>query len=52
MKHNVAGRALGDVVADVERALEPLREELAAGEYPETIRLGGQFESSAKPPAS
>lgn len=44
VKHNVAGRALGDVVADVERVLEPLRLEVAR-EGGETIRLGGQFEA-------
>lgn len=44
VKHNVAGRALGDVVQEVERVLEPLRQEVAR-EGGETIRLGGQFEA-------
>jgi Cu/Ag efflux pump CusA len=44
VQHNVQGRALGDVVRDVERALEPIRRELAATPgY--TIRLSGQFEA-------
>ncbi len=40
--HNVTGRSLGEVVADVEAALDPLRAELPSG-Y--AIRLGGQFEA-------
>ena len=40
--HNVAGRSLGEVVADVQRALMPLRQQLPPG-Y--AIRLGGQFEA-------
>jgi CzcA family heavy metal efflux pump len=44
VRHNVAGRALGDVVADVERALAPIRTELDARPgY--AIRLSGQFEA-------
>ncbi|MBK8975909.1 MAG: efflux RND transporter permease subunit [Planctomycetes bacterium] len=44
VKHNVAERALGDVVADVERAVAPIRAQLA--ETPGySLRLGGQFES-------
>src|SRR5690606_9726122 len=44
VQHNVSGRALGDVVADVERAIAPIRAELA--ETPGyTIRLEGQFEA-------
>jgi Cu/Ag efflux pump CusA len=42
VQHNVTGRSLGEVVADVESALEPLRAELPSG-Y--AIRLGGQFEA-------
>ena len=44
VQHNVQGRALGEVVADVERALAPIRAELAATPgY--TLRLSGQFEA-------
>lgn len=44
VKHNVAERALGDVVADVERALAPVREGLALRPgY--SIELSGQFEA-------
>ncbi|MDA0374668.1 MAG: efflux RND transporter permease subunit [Planctomycetota bacterium] len=44
VRHNVAERPLGDVVADVERALEPVRAELA--DLPGYgIRLSGQFEA-------
>lgn len=44
VQHNVAGRALGDVVADVERALAPVREQLAAlPGY--SLRIAGQFEA-------
>jgi CzcA family heavy metal efflux pump len=44
IQHNVAGRPLGDVVRDVERALEPIRAELAKSPgY--SIRLSGQFEA-------
>ncbi|MFH2000556.1 MAG: efflux RND transporter permease subunit [Planctomycetota bacterium] len=44
VQHNVEGRSLGEVVADVERALEPIKAELAQNsEY--TIRIGGQFEA-------
>ena len=44
VQHNVAGRPLGDVVADVERALVPVRAELAQTPgY--SIRLSGQFEA-------
>jgi CzcA family heavy metal efflux pump len=44
VQHNVQGRALGEVVADVERALEPIRAQLAKTPgY--TIRLSGQFEA-------
>ncbi|MEE9392495.1 MAG: efflux RND transporter permease subunit [Planctomycetota bacterium] len=45
VQHNVEGRALGDVVADVEKALKPIREDLARlpGSY--SIRISGQFEA-------
>lgn len=44
VQHNVQGRPLGDVVADVERALAPIRQELTRTPgY--TIRLSGQFEA-------
>jgi Cu/Ag efflux pump CusA len=45
VQHNVQGRSLGDVVADVERALEPVRAALPPG-Y--AIRLSGQFEARAE----
>lgn len=45
VQHNVQGRSLGEVVADVERALEPLRAKLPAGYV---IRLGGQFEAQER----
>jgi Cu/Ag efflux pump CusA len=44
VQHNVQGRALGDVVRDVESALEPVRRKIAAlAGY--SIRLSGQFEA-------
>jgi CzcA family heavy metal efflux pump len=44
VQHNVQGRSLGEVVADVERALEPIRADLAKTPgY--SIRLSGQFEA-------
>jgi len=44
VQHNVQGRSLGDVVGDVERALEPVRARLAAlPGY--TLRISGQFEA-------
>ncbi len=47
VQHNVSGRSLGEVVADVERALEPIRKELAATPgY--SIRVSGQFEAQAE----
>ncbi len=42
VQHNVERRALSDVVADVERALAPIRRDLPGG-Y--DIRLEGQFEA-------
>ena len=47
VQHNVAGRSLGEVVADVEKALEPIRKKLAATPgY--SIRVSGQFEAQAE----
>lgn len=44
VQHNVAGRALGDVVADVDRALAPIRERIGGLEgY--RIEISGQFEA-------
>ncbi len=40
--HNVEGRSLGEVVADVDRALEPIRAGIPPG-Y--SIRISGQFEA-------
>ncbi|MBI2919544.1 MAG: efflux RND transporter permease subunit [Planctomycetes bacterium] len=44
VQHNVAGRPLGDVVADVEKALAPVRANLAKTPGYE-LRLSGQFEA-------
>jgi len=44
VQHNVQGRSLGEVVADVDRALEPVRARLAA-KPGYSIRLSGQFEA-------
>jgi CzcA family heavy metal efflux pump len=47
VQHNVEGRSLGEVVADVDRALEPVRRKLAAMPgY--AIRISGQFEAQAE----
>ena len=44
LQHNVSGRSLGEVVADVEAALQPVRERVA--KLPGyRIELGGQFEA-------
>jgi Cu/Ag efflux pump CusA len=45
VQHNVEGRSLGEVVADVNRALQPIRTKLAGlpGSY--SIRISGQFEA-------
>jgi CzcA family heavy metal efflux pump len=44
VQHNVEGRSLGEVVGDVEKALEPIRTKLAdTPGY--SIRVGGQFEA-------
>ncbi len=45
VQHNVAGRSLGEVVDDVERALDGVRAKLPPGV---SIRVGGQFEARAK----
>jgi Cu/Ag efflux pump CusA len=42
VQHNVQGRSLGEVVADVDRALESVRRNLPPG-Y--SIRISGQFEA-------
>ncbi len=44
VQHNVSGRALGDVVRDVDAALAPLRRELSR-KSGYSIRLAGQFEA-------
>jgi len=47
VQHNVAGRSLGEVVGDVERALAPVKARLAATPgY--SIRISGQFEAQAE----
>ncbi|MCC6741117.1 MAG: efflux RND transporter permease subunit [Planctomycetia bacterium] len=47
VQHNVGGRALGEVVADVQRALDPLRKKLGAlPGY--SVRISGQFEAQAE----
>lgn len=47
VQHNVVGRSLGEVVADVQIALKPIRESLS--EHPGySIRIGGQFEAQQK----
>ena len=44
VQHNVQGRSLGEVVADVDRALEPLKQRLAT--MPGwSIKIAGQFEA-------
>lgn len=44
VQHNVSGRALGDVVADVERAIAPIRKQMS--ETPGYgIAISGQFEA-------
>jgi CzcA family heavy metal efflux pump len=42
VQHNVADRSLGEVVADVERAIEPIESGLPEG-Y--SVRISGQFEA-------
>lgn len=44
VQHNVAGRSLGEVVSDVERALEPIRRRLA-GMPGYALRIEGQFQA-------
>lgn len=44
VQHNVSGRSLGEVVADVERELRPLRDKLA-GMPGYALRISGQFEA-------
>jgi len=45
VKHNVAGRSLGEVVTDVDKALDDIRGNLAPG-Y--SIKISGQFEAQQK----
>jgi Cu/Ag efflux pump CusA len=45
VQHNVAGRSLGEVVGEVDRALDGVRARLPAG-Y--SIRISGQFEAQAQ----
>jgi len=45
VSHNVQGRSLGEVVADVKKALEPIKATIPAG-Y--SIRISGQFEAQEK----
>jgi CzcA family heavy metal efflux pump len=42
VQHNVEGRSLGEVVRDIQTALEPLKKDMEAG-Y--SIRIGGQYEA-------
>ena len=44
VQHNVAGRSLSEVVTDVQKAIEPIRQKLPPG-Y--AIHIGGQFEAQA-----
>lgn len=48
VQHNVEGRPLSEVVADLERVLEPIRDKLAElpGSY--SVRISGQFEAQEK----
>ena len=44
VQHNVTGRSLGEVVADVDVALEPIRQKMAAMKgY--SLKISGQFEA-------
>ncbi|MBE7461937.1 MAG: efflux RND transporter permease subunit [Planctomycetes bacterium] len=47
VQHNVGDRSLGEVVADVERALEPIRAKLAA-QPGYSLKVSGQFEAQAE----
>ena len=47
VQHNIAGRSLGEVVADVDRALEPIRQKLIK-EPGYSIKISGQFEAQQK----
>ncbi|WP_372364757.1 efflux RND transporter permease subunit [Candidatus Uabimicrobium sp. HlEnr_7] len=47
IQHNIAGRSLGEVVADVDKALDPIRKELAQTPgY--SIQIGGQYEAQVQ----
>ncbi len=44
VQHNISGRSLGEVIADVQQALIPIRKELS--QYPGySIQIGGQYEA-------
>jgi CzcA family heavy metal efflux pump len=45
VQHNVEGRSLSEVVADVEAALGPIRTKLTGMEGSYSIRVSGQFEA-------
>jgi Cu/Ag efflux pump CusA len=45
VQHNVEGRSLSEVVADVDRALEPIRAKLAETPGSYAVRISGQFEA-------
>ncbi len=45
VQHNVEGRSLSEVVADVERVLEPIRAKLAEAPGSYGVRVSGQFEA-------
>ena len=45
VQHNVEGRPLSEVVADVERVLEPIREKLEGQPGAYAVRISGQFEA-------
>ena len=44
VQHNVGGRSLGEVVTEVEAALQPIRDQLAS-QPGYSIRISGQFEA-------
>jgi CzcA family heavy metal efflux pump len=47
VQHNIEGRSLGEVVADVDRALNPIREDMSQlSGY--TLKISGQFEAREK----
>ncbi len=48
VQHNVEGRPLSEVVAEVDKALEPIRKKLAGLPGGYAIRISGQFEAQEK----